>query len=183
MNTQNTHPATSGNADVIYQPNTLPRGQDNISYLIRLTHFSFHKMIEKKMEPLGLTATQWHPIAIIGFCKADTPACIARIAEVDTGAMTRTLDRLEKKGFLVRKRSEQDRRVIKLELTEKGKQVMEKLLPSVTEAMNHHLQGFNKEEIELLKKLLIRMLLNADPNILETIRENERQIIETTQNP
>ncbi|GAA4405166.1 MarR family transcriptional regulator [Advenella faeciporci] len=154
------------------KPEDVPRGQENIGYLIRLVHFSIHDMIEKNMAPLGLTATQWHPIAIIGLSKADTPACVARIAEVDTGAMTRTLDRLEAKGFLTRQRSEQDRRVIKLTLTEKGKQVNEKLLPSVAQALNHHLQGFTEQEVELLKSLLTRMLLNANPNILKSIQEN-----------
>lgn len=171
MNSKKTTPSKPEEY-VTIKPEDVPRGQENIGYLIRLAHHSLHDMIEKNMAPLGLTASQWHPIAIIGLSKADTPASVARLADVDTGAMTRTLDRLEAKAFLTRQRCEKDRRVIKLMLTEKGKQVNEQLLPSVAQALNHHLQGFTEQEVGQLKSLLTRMLLNANPDILKTIQEN-----------
>ena len=72
------------------------------------------------MAPLDLTAMQWRPVAMLYRGRADTPAELARLTGTDTGAMTRTLDRLEAKGLLRRNRSQTDRRVVKLELTELG---------------------------------------------------------------
>ncbi len=144
-------------------------GLKNIGYLIRLNFSSISQMIEAEMEPLGLTASQWHPIAIIGLDKARTPAGVARVAEVDTGAMTRTLDRLEKKGFLKRKRSTHDRRVVELELTEKGHTVTEKLMPAVSRALNAHLKGFTNEETTLLISFLQRMQQNGNPDTYERL--------------
>lgn len=145
------------------------KGLKNIGYLIRLNFFSISQMIEAEMEPLGLTASQWHPIAIIGLDKARTPASVARIAEVDTGAMTRTLDRLEKKGFLKRRRSTHDRRVVELELTEKGHTVTEKLMPAVSRALNAHLKGFTNEETTLLISFLQRMQQNGNPDTYQRL--------------
>ena len=145
------------------------RGLKNIGYLIRLNFHSISQMIEAEMEPLGLTASQWHPIAIIGLEKANTPASVARTAEVDTGAMTRTLDRLEKKGFLKRRRSTNDRRVVELELTEKGHTVTEKLMPAVSRALNAHLKGFTNEETTLLISFLQRMQQNGNTETYERL--------------
>src|SRR5690606_39284534 len=64
------------------------------------------------LAPLGLTAMQWRPIAILARGIVDTPAGLARILEVDTGAITRTLDRLEAKSLLRRVRCTEDRRVV-----------------------------------------------------------------------
>lgn len=56
---------------------------------------SLNRMLDLEMAPLGLTAMQWRPLAMIASGRADTPAELARLINVDTGAMTRTLDRLE----------------------------------------------------------------------------------------
>lgn len=145
------------------------KGLKNIGYLIRLNNHSISQMIDAEMEPLGLTASQWHPIVIIGLGKANTPAGVARTAEVDTGAMTRTLDRLEKKGFLKRHRSTHDRRVVQLELTEKGHTVTEKLMPAVSRALNAHLKGFTEEETTLLISFLQRMQQNGNPEAYQRL--------------
>jgi DNA-binding MarR family transcriptional regulator len=45
---------------------------------------------------------------------------LARSVELDGGAMTRQLDHLEGKGYLRRCRHEQDRRALRIELTDAG---------------------------------------------------------------
>ena len=45
---------------------------------------------------------------------------LARAVELDGGAMTRQLDQLERKGYLRRSPHEQDRRTLRIELTEAG---------------------------------------------------------------
>jgi DNA-binding MarR family transcriptional regulator len=48
---------------------------------------------------------------------------LARAVELDGGAMTRQLDQLERKGYLRRSPHEQDRRALRIELTEAGSTV------------------------------------------------------------
>lgn len=45
---------------------------------------------------------------------------LARSVELDGGAMTRQLDQLERKGYLRRSPHEQDRRALRIELTDAG---------------------------------------------------------------
>ncbi|CAM3453503.1 MarR family transcriptional regulator [Bordetella sputigena] len=137
------------------------RLEENPGYLIRLVFNSLNRALDQEMAPLGLTATQWRPVAMVAMGRADTAAELARLNEVDTGAMTRTLDRLEAKKLLRRKRSEQDRRVIKIEITEEGQAMMREIPINIARTINHYLRGFSEHEVELLTHFLRRMLANG----------------------
>jgi DNA-binding MarR family transcriptional regulator len=135
--------------------------QDNIGYILKTVYTSINRMIDQGVAPLGLTAMQWKPMVLISSREIDTPAELARAVSVDTGAMTRTLDRLEAKGFLTRHRSQTDRRVVKLELTASGRNVVAGILPAVAHTLNAHLSGFSRQEVDTLISLLRRMEANG----------------------
>lgn len=136
---------------------------DNVGFLIKLVYNSLNRMLDVEMAPLGLTATQWRPIALLARGAADTPAELARLHGVDTGAMTRTLDRLEAKGLLRRTRCQVDRRVVRIELTASGQEQAKAIPANIARVLNHHLRGFSAEELAQLRHLLGRMLANGTP--------------------
>jgi len=145
-----------------YEPNAVSLSSErNINYLVKCAFTSLIRMSDQGVAPLGLTAMQWRPLVILRYGNMDTPAELARSVNVDTGAMTRTLDRLEAKGFLTRRRSQEDRRVVKLELTPSGHDVVEQILPAISNALNAHLSGFTTEEFELFLQFLRRLIANG----------------------
>jgi DNA-binding MarR family transcriptional regulator len=137
------------------------RVEDNPGYLIKLVFNSINRALDQEMAPLGLTATQWRPVAMIAMGRADTAAELARLNTVDTGAMTRTLDRLEAKSLVRRRRSDQDRRIVKIELTEEGHAIARDIPANIARTVNHYLRGFSEEEVRLLTHYLQRMLANG----------------------
>jgi len=141
--------------------------EDSAGYLIKQVYNSLNRTIDREMAPLELTAMQWRPMAMLALGRADTPAELARQAGVDTGAMTRTLDRLEAKGLLRRVRSQEDRRVVKLDLTETGRQTAQRIGPVLARVLNHHLRGFSTDEVSLLTHFLLRMIANGSAPIQE----------------
>ena len=158
--------APAGNsAEIVefYQPLTY-KPMESVGYMLRNVNVSLNKMIDAQMQKYDLTAMQWRPLLFIYFGKVNTAAALAKESCMDTGATTRMLDRLQKKGLLERKRCEQDRRVVHLALTEEGLQVCEKIPVDLCTVMNHHLKGFNQNELDLLKNFLERMLANGHTN-------------------
>jgi len=135
--------------------------EDSVGYLIKQVHTSMNRMIDRDMAPLDLTAMQWRPLVMIYLGRADTAAELARLADVDTGAMTRTLDRLEAKGLLRRVRSQEDRRVVKLELTDAGRETAARTPAVLAQMLNQHLRGFDVAEVAQLRHFLLRMLANG----------------------
>jgi DNA-binding MarR family transcriptional regulator len=71
------------------------------------------------------------------------------------------LDRLEAKGLCQRKRSEEDRRVVHIALTEAGEAAAAEIPRVLSGVQNAHLAGFSAEEFETLKSLLQRVLANS----------------------
>ncbi|WP_371380950.1 MarR family winged helix-turn-helix transcriptional regulator [Sporomusa aerivorans] len=76
---------------------------------------------------------------------------------ITSGTITYVIDKLEKKGMIVRKPCEKDRRIIYAEITETGKQKMFEILPGHYQAIAQALSGLTSEEkeqaITLLKKI------------------------------
>ena len=85
------------------------------------------RIIDTHMEPYGITAAQFKVLIIMAQFDVDTPAELCRHLCIDSGSMTRMLDRLEQKNLLVRQRSEADRRQVRLVLTEEGQGLADQL--------------------------------------------------------
>ncbi len=73
----------------------------------------------------GLTTTQAHTIEIVGHSGPIKMKDLAEKSGVTTGTLTVGVDRLEKKGLLVRKPHEKDRRAYLIDLTDEGKKHFE----------------------------------------------------------
>jgi DNA-binding MarR family transcriptional regulator len=89
---------------------------------------------------------------------ASTPFELSRLLAVDTGLMTRLLDKLEARGLLERSRSNEDRRVVNLSLTAKGSEVAAQLPGLARNVLNPMLRKFSKREFEQLRSLLLKFV-------------------------
>jgi DNA-binding MarR family transcriptional regulator len=144
-----------------YRPDALC-AEDSIGLLTKRAMQSIMLMVDRGLAPHDLTHAQWVPLFKLARGDCTTMAELAREVSLDPGAMTRALDRLETKGLLRRVRSQEDRRVINLELTEEGREVS-KLVPDVlAEVFNAHLAGFSHAEWTTLIDLLQRLVANGD---------------------
>lgn len=135
--------------------------RDSVGNLIRLALSSLQSQIDREMGPYDLTAMQWQPLYIIAMGRANTAADLSREMQVDTGATTRMIDRLETKGLLTRERSTHDRRLVKLVLTDSGRRSAQEVPRVLCHALNAHLQDFDRQELESLKKMLSRLISNG----------------------
>lgn len=129
--------------------------------LLKLVFGSLVRSIDARMLPLELTAMQWEPLILLSLGRADTVAALARECHMDCGAMTRMLDRLEAKELVRRQRSETDRRVVHLALTDKGRETAAAIPPVAREELGRHLKDFSEQETRLLISMLQRMLDNG----------------------
>ena len=135
--------------------------EDSVGYLMRRVMQSITQETDKRLEPHGLTHAQWGPLFMLRKAGTATVAELARDLQVDAGAMTRMLDRLESKGLCRRVRSTDDRRVVNIALTPEGERAADLVPVALAEVLNLHLAGFTKAEWQTLKNSLQRMLHNA----------------------
>jgi DNA-binding MarR family transcriptional regulator len=143
--------------------------EESMGYLMRRILTMVSSEVERQLEPIGLTNAQWLPLYKLSIGKASTVAELACESQVDAGAMTRLLDRLEAKGLCQRVRSLSDRRVVNIELTEAGRQAAAGIPAVLSQVQNTHLAGFSAEEFEALKGFLRRIYNNAQASSVPPI--------------
>ena len=138
------------------------RIDDSVGYLLKQVRGALERLVDSEMDEHDLTGVQWGPLLMLHYKMGTTAAELARIGCVDTGAMTRMLDRLEAKGLLRRTPCAKDRRVVQLELTPDGARLCREIPFGLARANNRLLTGFSREEFHTLKELLRRMLANVE---------------------
>jgi DNA-binding MarR family transcriptional regulator len=134
---------------------------DSIGYLMRQIVGISTTLIDERMATHGLTDAQWKPLLMIRQGQCRTAAELSRQACSDAGAVTRLLDRVEAKGLVRRTRSQEDRRVVNLELTEEGDRAAEVVPHVLADVLNAMLAGFSEAEVSQLKAMLQRLFENA----------------------
>ena len=89
---------------------------------------------------------------------------LARALHIEGPTLTRHLDGLEEGGLVVRRREADDRRAVRVELTEAGRAKHSELLQAVI-AFNKRLRaGLSEDDIARLRDLLTRLEANVEPS-------------------
>ena len=100
---------------------------------------------QKAVRELGypdITINDLHVIEAIGAGEQKSMSSIARALSVTVGTLTISVNSLVKKGYVIRQRSSEDRRVVLISLSPKGKDVFK-----------HH-AGFHQSMIDSIVKEL-----------------------------
>jgi DNA-binding MarR family transcriptional regulator len=135
--------------------------ESSLGYYLTKARNVLVERMDRAVKPLGLTAQQIGVILILSAQRASTPFELSRVMSYDSGSMTRLLDRLEKKGFVVRSRSDADRRMVKLELTQQGRDAAQRLPALGAAVLNEQLRGFSAADHAALLDLLGRFIANG----------------------
>lgn len=75
------------------------------------------------LEPLGLTYTQYIAMMVIWEHKSISIRDMGKLLFLDSGTLTPMLKKMEKAGWIMRKRSEEDERIVIITITDKGEKL------------------------------------------------------------
>lgn len=98
-----------------------------------------------------------HTIDIIGKSRLVTPSDIAKELMVTLGTVTTALNKLESKGYIIRTRSQEDRRVVYLSLTKKGRVIYHLHKKFHRVMIDQILEGMTAEELAGLERGLVNL--------------------------
>ena len=78
------------------------------------------------LEPLGLTYTQYIAMMVMWKHKSISVRDMGKLLFLDSGTLTPMLKKMEKAGWIQRKRSERDERMVILTITARGEELHDK---------------------------------------------------------
>ena len=107
-----------------------------------------------------VTPPQWGVIALLHRNGAMTVGTISQMRGVDAPTVTGIIKRLEQNGLVERQHDREDRRVVKVQLTSEGENILRILTPAVEAFNQHMLQGLSEAEQRTLLENLQRIIVN-----------------------
>jgi MarR family 2-MHQ and catechol resistance regulon transcriptional repressor len=110
--------------------------------------------VEKKLAADGLTPTQLGVLESILHLGPLTHSDLGRKVLTSAGNMTDVVDKLEKRALVRRVRDEKDRRVVRVELTETGRAMIEALFPRHAADIAAAMAGLPADDLQRLGALL-----------------------------
>ncbi|WP_373867048.1 MarR family winged helix-turn-helix transcriptional regulator [Thermobrachium celere] len=97
-----------------------------------------------------LSITEIHTIEAIGMYGDKTMSEVAEKLNITVGTLTVAVNNLEKKGYVERRRSEEDRRIVYVHLTNKGKLAYRMHEKFHSAMINEVVEGLTDEEEKIL---------------------------------
>lgn len=104
-----------------------------------------------------ITNNDMHVIEAIGIGEPKNMSTIARELSVTVGTLTIAMNSLVKKGYVTRQRGKEDRRVVYISLSEKGKGAYEHHARFHQKMIEGAIAGLSEDEVEVLIKALSRL--------------------------
>lgn len=116
---------------------------------------------EERGKPYVVTPPQWGALALLLAQDGMTIGTMSQKRGVDAPAATGIITRLEQTGLVERRHDREDRRVVKVYLTEEGRDISHTLVSVVEDFEQHLKQGFAEGELDRFLAQLHRLILDA----------------------
>ncbi|MGN0402717.1 MAG: MarR family winged helix-turn-helix transcriptional regulator [Acetatifactor sp.] len=110
-----------------------------------------------------ITNNDMHIIEAIGLEEPKNMSAIAHKMSVTVSTLTTNMNGLEKKGYIVRERSLEDKRVVYVTLTEKGKKAFYHHRDFHKNMIKAIVKDLSDEEMEILYRCLVNLDRFLDP--------------------
>lgn len=104
-----------------------------------------------------LSVTEIHTLEAIGMYSEKTMSEVAQTLKITVGTLTTAINKLIKKGYVERKRIEEDRRVVLIKLTKRGKLAYRLHEKFHNDMINATIDGLSLDEEKVLISSLERL--------------------------
>lgn len=130
---------------------------DLLGYHVRLANVTMLRDFTEALSELDLTQKQCATMRLIATNKGTSQIDLASALSTDRSTMMAIVDRLELRGFVIRKRSTADRRRQELHLTPEGEAVLESSSKLINKHESKFTERFTPEELTALIQALTRI--------------------------
>ncbi|MBE9108535.1 MarR family transcriptional regulator [Nodosilinea sp. LEGE 07298] len=152
-------PEPSANADFLAQWR-FALAPYNLGYKVKLTSQLMYRAFQERLEPHGLTP--FHYLVLCCLWEEDglSTSGIADKLKQLGATLTGVVDRMESRHLVYRERDPSDRRIVRIWLTEEGRQLMQVLPPLGAEVIEQATANLSKPDQETLLRLLDQVVQN-----------------------
>ncbi|ATW23537.1 MarR family winged helix-turn-helix transcriptional regulator [Candidatus Formimonas warabiya] len=135
----------------------------NHEELLKLFYCILKKMKKEWSTQLqGINYSQYLILRILNRSGPQKAAQLAEVTQMTPGAITSATDKLVAEGYAERKGDKEDRRVVFLEITDKGKEFVESMAEEYNKVTMKFFQGLPDEDIQHLIRIYNKIWDNLE---------------------
>jgi DNA-binding MarR family transcriptional regulator len=116
---------------------------------------------EERGKPYVITPPQWGALSLLIIDDGMTIGAMSQMRGVDPPAATGIITRLEQHGLVERRHDREDRRVVKVYLTDEGRDISNTLVSSVEHFEQSMKRGFSESEADHFLGQLQQLIANT----------------------
>ena len=128
--------------------------EENIGLLIHDVGRLLRVLYDRQMASIGLTRSQWLLLTYLYFKDGINQTELASLMDVEKAPLSRLLDRMEIKGWIIRKNETKDRRIKNIYLSESVKPFVSSLREKAAKYRKDSLSILSDKELSKLRDLL-----------------------------
>ena len=128
--------------------------EENIGLLIHDVGRLLRVLYDRQMASIGLTRSQWWLLTYLYFKDGINQKDLASLMDMEKAPLSRLLDRIEIKGWILRKNETKDRRIKNIYLSESVKPLIGSMRKKAAEYREDSLSVLSDEELNSLRNLL-----------------------------
>jgi DNA-binding MarR family transcriptional regulator len=141
-----------------------------IAWMARTLHRFYNGQAQKILDEEKVTIAHWIYLRVLAERGELNQLELSRRVGMASATAVPALDNMEKRGLLRRRRDPNDRRKYFVGLTDKGRRLVDKLLPKIGEMIFESLGGITSEEMCIFWKVAHQIAKNlaeiSDDNML-----------------
>jgi DNA-binding MarR family transcriptional regulator len=120
------------------------------------------RRLAQALKAFGLRVPEWRVLASLHARRRCTMSELADLATIDRTTLTRTVDRMQKAGWVTRLDDASDLRVTRLAHTASGERLFARIWPTVQQLTELAVAGLPSGAVDMLRWTLERMKTNLD---------------------
>jgi DNA-binding MarR family transcriptional regulator len=153
-------------SDEIPGPRGLHRAlMRHTGFLISRMGMVAQKRFQERLDSLGLTTRMWGALNVLDHEGPVTQHALGKSIGMDPSSMVSTIDELEARGLVERRRHPSDRRAHALHVTELGRTTLAQGRKLAAQAQEDLLAPLNDDERKQLHDLLLRLALASKGDV------------------
>ena len=118
------------------------------------------RAFDERAREIGVTRPQWLVLSVLQRHEGIKQGGLAEILEVEPITAGRMIGRMQEAGLVERREDSADRRARRLYLTDRGREIIERLQPLAVETSDEALKGVSAQDKKQLSRILEMMLEN-----------------------
>jgi DNA-binding MarR family transcriptional regulator len=127
--------------------------RDCIAVRLRLVNRVITNVYDEALRPFGLKVSQMNILVVAAKLGVARPADVCEILQMDTSTLSRNVERMRTKGWLVTVADAEDARAQPFRITTAGKKLLERVVPQWKRAQKKATEMLGTEGVAMLGRV------------------------------